>query len=258
MSAAGRCIAVIPVHNEARTIATVVQQTLAYLPVLVVDDASQDQSGRLAARVGADVLRLPTHGGKGEALRQGFAAALHRNAAAVVTLDGDGQHDPHDIPRLLATHQRWPERVIIGCRMAEAAGIPRGRRYAIQLASACLSWLGQCTIRDTQSGFRLYPAALLRAVQPRHGRFVFESALLLQAIQAGWQVQEMPIRALYPPGQASHYHPVRDSGVIVAYILAQMLRQVGWHWGVGKKLTYRRTDEMRPRKVSVVTDAERS
>lgn len=242
MNAVGPYLAIIPVHNEARTIAAIVQAARAYVPVLVVDDASQDSSGDLAAQAGAQVLRLTRHAGKGEALRRGFAAALQGGAEAVITLDGDGQHDPHDIPRLLAARQRWPEQVILGSRMAEAAAIPPRRRYAIQLASAWMSWLGQWPLRDTQSGLRLYPAALLSAVQPRQGRFLFESALLLQAVQAAWQVQELPIRAVYPPGRVSHYEPVRDGIAIAAYLLVQTLRRLGRHGSGGKKLTYHQTE----------------
>lgn len=220
----GSCIAVIPVHNEAATIAAVVRAASVYVPVIVVDDASQDGGGALAAAAGAQVLRLSRQRGKGEALRCGFAAALQRGAEAVVTLDGDGQHDPHDIPRLLAAAQRWPEQVIIGSRMGLAAAIPRLRCYAIQTVSWWMTRLGGCTIRDTQSGLRLYPAALLRTLHLRHGRFLFESALLLKAMQAGWRVHEIPICPLYPPEHTSHYDPVRDGLAITAYMLYQSLR----------------------------------
>src|SRR5689334_24920791 len=104
-----KTIAVIPVYNEASTIASVVLTTRAYLPVIVVDDDSEDGSGPSAATAGASVLTLPRHCGKGVALQHGFAEALRRGAKAVVTMDGDGQHDPRDIPRLLAASQCWPE-----------------------------------------------------------------------------------------------------------------------------------------------------
>ena len=94
----GKSIAVIPVHNEVSTIASIVLAARAYLPVIVVDDASEDGSGLRAAAAGASVLTLPRHAGKGEALQCGFAEALRRGAHTVVTLDGDGQHDPRGYP----------------------------------------------------------------------------------------------------------------------------------------------------------------
>ena len=217
-------VAVIPVHNEAPTIASVVLAARVYLPVIVVDDASDDGSGQLAAASGATVLTLPRQRGKGTALRHGFAEALRQGADTVVTLDGDGQHDPRDIPRLLEASQRYPGSLIIGGRLDSAAMIPRARLYAIEVVSFWINWLGHCTVRDTQSGLRLYPAAVLRTVPLRHGGFLFESAMVIKASQAGWPVCEIPIRAVYPPGRASQYRPLRDSIPIIAYLLYQGIR----------------------------------
>lgn len=220
----GQSVVVIPVHNEASTIASVVLAACAYLPVIVVDDASDDGSGPLAAAVGATVLTLPRQHGKGAALRHGFAEALRQGADAVVTMDGDGQHDPRDIPRLLEASQRYPECLIIGGRLDSVETIPLARLYAIEVVSFWINWLGQCTVRDTQSGLRLYPAALLRTLPVRHGGFLFESEILIKASQTGWRVYEIPIRAVYPPGRASQYRPLRDSLPIIAYLLYQAIR----------------------------------
>jgi glycosyltransferase involved in cell wall biosynthesis len=220
----GNTIAVIPVHNEASTIASVVLTARAYLPVIVVDDASKDGSGQRAAAAGASVLTLPRHCGKGAALQRGFAEALRRGATAVVTLDGDGQHDPRDIPRLLAASQCWPESIIIGGRLDGAEAIPLARFYAMQVASFWINWLGHCQVRDTQSGLRLYPAAVLRTLPLRHGGFLFESEVLIKAGQAGWGVREIPIRAVYAPGRTSHYRPLGDGIPLTAYLLCQGLR----------------------------------
>jgi glycosyltransferase involved in cell wall biosynthesis len=220
----GQSVVVIPVHNEASTIASVVVAARAYLPVIVVDDASEDGSGPLAAASGATVLTLPRQRGKGTALRHGFAEALRQGAETVVTLDGDGQHDPRDIPRLLEASQRYPGSLIIGDRLDSAETIPPARLYAIKVVSFWINWLGHCTVRDTQSGLRLYPAAMLCTLPLRHGGFLFESEILLQASQAGWRVCEIPIRAVYPPGRASQYRPVRDSIPIIVYLLYQGIR----------------------------------
>jgi len=214
----GKTMAVIPVHNEAPTIASVVLATRAYLPVIVVDDASEDGSGQQAVAAGAIGLTLSRHCGKGEALRRGFAEALRRGATTVVTLDGDGQHDPRDIPHLLAASQHWPESIIIGGRLNNAEAIPLPRFYAMQVASFWINWLGQCQVQDTQSGFRLYPATVLRTLRLRHGGFLFESELLMKASQAGWRVCEIPMRAVYPPGRTSQYRPLRDGIPLTAYM----------------------------------------
>src|SRR5262245_38191027 len=240
----GQSVVVIPVHNEASTIAAVVVAARTYLPVIVVDDASDDGSGQLAAASGATVLTLSRQRGKGAALRRGFAEALRQGADAVVTLDGDGQHDPHDIPRLLEASQRCPGSLIIGSRLDSAEAIPLGRLYAMEVVSFWINWLGHCTVWDTQSGLRLYPAAVLRTLPLRHGGFLFESALLIKASQTGWPVCEIPIRAVYPPGRASQYRPLRDSIPIIAYLFCQslcfwptQLWLVGRAWLTGHRTT---------------------
>jgi glycosyltransferase involved in cell wall biosynthesis len=224
MGSPGNSVAVIPVHNEAPTISAIVAEACAYLPVIVVDDASDDGSGALAAAVGATVLTLPRHQGKGAALRYGFAEALRRHADAVVTLDGDGQHDPQDIPRLLAASRCWPESIVIGGRLAAAAEIPRHRLHAIRVASFWINWLGGCNVQDTQSGFRVYPASVLRSLPLKRGRFLLESEVLLKASQMGYALRELPIRAIYRPGQRSQYHPVRDGTTAVIYLLSYGIR----------------------------------
>jgi glycosyltransferase involved in cell wall biosynthesis len=231
-------VAVIPVHNEAATIRDIVVAARQYVPVIVVDDASDDGSGRLAAVSGATVLTLPGRRGKGAALRRGFAEAIRRGVDTVVTLDGDAQHDPRDMPRLLAASRQWPGSIVIGGRLEDRAGIPRHRFYAIRVVSAWLNWLGDCQVRDTQSGYRVYPAALLRAVSLRHGGFLLESEILLKARLMGFGIHELPIRAVYRPGQKSRYRPLRDGALAAAYLCYRSL--CFWPIQLCRHLTSRR------------------
>jgi glycosyltransferase involved in cell wall biosynthesis len=221
---ASHSVAVIPVHNEASTIAAIVRATHTYVPVIVVDDASDDGSGQRAAAAGATVLTLPRHHGKGVALRHGFAAALRCGAQHVITLDGDGQHDPHDIPRFLTASCRWRGSIIIGNRLAVSTEIPRQRLQAIQVSSFWINWMAECHIQDTQSGFRLYPAAMLQSLSLKRGGFLLESEILLKAGQAGYGMREIPIRPIYRRGQRSHYRPCRDGVLAAAYLCYRGLR----------------------------------
>src|SRR4051794_33508154 len=95
-------VAVIPAHEEAPRIGPVVAAARRHVAVIVVDDGSSDATAAAAEAAGAEVIRQSPNQGKGAALRTGFRRALERGADAVVTLDGDGQHDPGEIPRLLA------------------------------------------------------------------------------------------------------------------------------------------------------------
>jgi len=215
---------VIPVFNEAGTIADIVEGARLHGPVLVVDDGSVDDTVARATAAGAEVVSLGRRRGKGAALRRGFAEALGRAARRVVTLDGDGQHDPDDIPRLLKVAEEEPDALVIGGRLAGLAArpagrMPAGRLAALRVAGFFIDWLTGLPVADTQSGFRVYPAALLRVVRPRHGGFVLESEMLLRAVEHGFDVVEVPIAPLHFEDRRSRFRPARD-GVAVGVFLA--------------------------------------
>ena len=101
-----RTVAVIPVYNEVATARRVVERTLAQLArVIVVDDGSNDGTSAALDGLPVTLIRNPRNLGKAASLWRGIALALAEDAEAVVTLDGDGQHRPEDIPRLLAAHR---------------------------------------------------------------------------------------------------------------------------------------------------------
>ena len=221
-------VVVIPAYNEAATIAAIVHRARRHVEqVLVVDDGSQDETARAAETAGAVVLRQAVNQGKGLSLWHGMQTALERGAAAVVTLDADGQHRPEDIPALLEAHRRWPDRLIVAARLRRREAAPPLRRFANGMADFWVSWAAGCPIADTQSGFRLYPAAFLRqAAGPQPGRrgFVFESALLIQAGHLRRYPIAIPIETLYPAeNRPSHYHPWRDTWRIVRLVAGTLL-----------------------------------
>lgn len=152
-----RChvVAVVPAWNEAADIGRVVAGIVEVgLDVIVVDDFSSDRTVAVAREAGARVLRLPIHAGSWTAMQTGFRAALESGYGRVVTLDGDGQHDPQDIPRLLAYaadngHSERPPGVVI----ASCLGRGNLRRKLAWRFLRALSGLG---VADLTSGFRLY------------------------------------------------------------------------------------------------------
>jgi flavin-dependent dehydrogenase len=222
----------IPMVDEASTIGEIVTRARRYGAVLVVDDGSSDGSGEAAARAGAEVLRLDRRRGKGAALRAGFAEALVRNAGLVITLDGDGQHDPDEIPRLLEAAAAFPEALILGGRLAGLplrgeGAIPNGRLNALRVSGFFINWLTGFFLTDTQSGFRVYPAKLLAAVKPRWGGFIFETEILVRAAADGWPLREIPIAFFPPKGRPSRFRPVRDGVAVATYIVCQVLRRWG-------------------------------
>jgi glycosyltransferase involved in cell wall biosynthesis len=213
--------AVVPVFDEVGTLGGVIERLRAHCPVIVVDDASTDGSAGVAARAGAvEVVRHARRQGKGAALRTGFDAALRHGANAVATLDGDGQHDPADLPRLLAAHFQTPDALVLGDRFGPRGGdpIPFLRRAAIRAADRTLGPLLPTPLSDSQCGFRIYPAAFLRTIPLREGEFVLETEALVRAAWAGYRLVSVPIRSVYPRDRRSRFHAVTDVARIAWYL----------------------------------------
>jgi len=201
-----RVIALVPAYREAPRIAAVVAGALRHLPVVVVDDGSDDGTAEAAEAAGATVLRQRPNAGKGAALRAGFRHALAAGAEAVVTLDGDGQHDPAEIPAFLAAWEARHAPLIIGCRTFSQ--MPPVRRLANTLGTATFSWAVGRRIPDNQSGYRLIGRVLMeRLLESREQGFEFEVEMITRAIRDGLAIDWVPIRTIYD-GAPSHIRPV--------------------------------------------------
>ncbi len=234
---------VIPAYNEAATIAGIVHRARQQVEtVLVIDDGSSDGTATQAESAGARVLRQPDNQGKGAALWIGMQAALTIGATAVISLDADGQHRPEDIPKLLDAWRRQPNRLIIAARLERRESAPRLRRFANKMADFWVSWAAGYPIRDTQSGFRLYPAAFLHKLTPPPnggGGFVFESALLIQASHCGYPPATVAIETLYlPQGRRSHYQPWRDTRRITVMVAKELLKRGLYPLGLFRSLEW--------------------
>jgi glycosyltransferase involved in cell wall biosynthesis len=208
---------VIPAYNEAATLRDVATRALAQCShVVVIDDGSTDGTALSVAGLPVELIRHPANQGKAASLWDGFASALAQGAECVVTLDGDGQHAPEDVPRLVAALQQHPHRLIIAARLRGRADAPRARRIANGVADFWLSWAAGHPIVDSQSGQRAYSAALLRALMSAglpHGRgasFTLESEMLVAAARLGYETVAVPVACVYFEGRASHFRPARD------------------------------------------------
>ena len=219
------CI-LIPCLNEERAIGRVVSEALALgLPVIVVDDGSDDRTPDIVGALPVTLLRHPHRLGKGEALRTGFREALRMGCDSVVTMDGDGQHLASDIPAILEASRLYPGRIVIGARLLDREQQPTGRRRANAVADWGISWACACHIADTQSGQRLYPRAVLDLVDLPAEHFVFEAALLITACrERGIDVVSVPIASRYQGNfRLSHFKPVRDVTRITTYTIGRLI-----------------------------------
>ena len=219
---------VIPALNESATIRDVVVRTLDRVGfVIVVDDGSSDGTAEQLDGLSAVVLRNPKTAGKSASLRRGIAYALERGATAILTLDADGQHAPEDIPRIIAAHDKNPAAIVVGARLHESRNMPWVRYLANRLATSSISLAAGYRVEDSQSGFRLYPAAVVEALEIVHNRsggFVFESEILIDAARAGVLSIAVPIAAIYRKGaRRSYFRPVVDVVMIARMIGGKLL-----------------------------------
>lgn len=234
-----RWCVLIPCLDEERAIGALIESVLALgVPVIVVDDGSEDRTPEIVAALPVTLIRHSTRSGKGEALRDGFREALRQGFDAVVTMDGDGQHVAADVPRLHAAAMRYPDHIITGARLINRDSQPNYRRWANNFADWGISWACGQRIVDTQSGQRWYPRAALELVDIDTEGFVFESEILIEsAWQRGVRVASIAIESRYEhthhdgPRQfrMSHFKPVPDFLRITLRVIWKIVR-AGFLW----------------------------
>jgi glycosyltransferase involved in cell wall biosynthesis len=207
MDEAARIVALIPGYQEGPRIAAVVAGARRFLPVVVVDDGSTDDTAAQAKGAGATVLVQHPNAGKGAALKAGFRHALGHGAAAVVTLDADGQHDPAEIPAFLAEYEARGAELIIGQR--DFSTMPTSRRLSNTLGGWVFSAAVGRRVADNQSGYRLIGRRLMTALlDSEEPGFEFEVEMIARCIALGLPIAEVPIRTIYE-GEPSHIRPWR-------------------------------------------------
>ena len=198
-------VAVIPAFQEGPRIAAVVEAACRHLPVVVVDDGSTDDTATRAEAAGATVLRQIPNAGKGAALRIGFRYALEREAEAVITLDGDGQHDPDEMPSFLRAYEAGRPALVIGRR--DFSAMPPVRRLSNALGGLVLSAAVGRDVPDNQSGYRLIGRRLMTALlDSGEAGFEFEVEMIARCIALELPIAWVPIRTIYA-GEPSHIRP---------------------------------------------------
>lgn len=203
---------VIPVYNHGIAVkAAVLGAVKLGFPVIVVDDGSTDITPtRLQEIPGIRVISHEHNQGKGAALMTGFRAAA-KMADFAITMDADGQHFPQDALAMIAALPKGKKALVIGYRkQMENASVPWTSRMGRRFSNMWIRASGGPGIRDSQSGFRIYPLPETLNLKTRARRYQFEVEVLVKAHRNKIAVIEVPIRVAYPGDRVSHFHPFID------------------------------------------------
>jgi glycosyltransferase involved in cell wall biosynthesis len=216
-----KIIAVIPCLDEENFIADVVSRAIVHVDhVLVIDDGSTDATAEVAQKAGAEVISHATRKGAGAATRTGFEAALKQRADIVVTLDGDGQHNPAEIPALLSPILEGKADLVIGSRFLCDTKIPLHRKFGIDIITRLYNVGHKEKIADGQSGFRAYSRKTLEAIKITYSGFGFSIQSLVQPRKNNLRITEIPISCIYH-GAGSTLDPLTH-GLSVAWAVVQI------------------------------------
>lgn len=200
-----KVVAAIPCFNTESSVRRVVAGAKAYVDhVIVVDDGSWDGTGREAIASGASVKRHSRNKGYGSAIRSCFLAARELHADVLVTIDGDGQHDPEEIPRVLAPILEGRAELVIGSRFLQNGktpaqnSIPRYRGFGISVITTLFNIVSRTKVSDSQSGFRAYNKRILETIGPSTSGMSVSIEILEKARLNNALIAEVPISCTYP------------------------------------------------------------
>ena len=214
-------VAAIPCYNEAAFIGDVVRRTQAHVDrVVVVDDGSSDGTAEAARAAGALVHRHPTNLGPGAAARTCLEAGRELGAEVLVTLDGDGQHDPDEIPAVIGPVLAGELDLTIGSRfLGGYNNVARYRKFGIDVITFLYNVGARTKITDAQSCFRAYGRRALETLTITEDGFGFSVETLVQARRSGLRIDEVSISCIYHD-QSHSMNPVLH-GVGVALMVVK-------------------------------------
>jgi glycosyltransferase involved in cell wall biosynthesis len=221
----------IPAYNEENSIGRVVLEAQRFADVVVVcDDGSVDLTAKIAERLGADVVRNERNMGYGFALKRLFERARELEADVLVTMDGDGQHNPAEIPAILKPIDDGVADVVIGSRFMRNRGtaeMPGYRRFGAKLITKMVNGSAKNGVSDAQSGFRAYNRKAVDRLSIIESGMGASVEILLDASRHDLKIREVPSTCKYRNGKiaTSKEHPVRHGISVVMSIIRLVVEE---------------------------------
>lgn len=234
----GKIIAIIPAYNEELALGSVIIRTLQYVDkVIVVDDGSSDKTKEIANLAGAEVITHSLNLGKGQGLKSGFEAIKSYNYHnknfneiydIIVTIDGDGQNNPDEIPDLIYPIQEGIADLVNGSRYIEGfkkEDTPKYRRLGQKVLDKATNLSSGLNLTDSQSGFRAFSNKSIDYFKLNDSGFGIESEMLSDAAEAGLKIVEVPISVRYNLDGSTENPVIHGVGVLLKIIKDMQFRR---------------------------------
>ena len=221
-------LACFPAYNEEGIIGNLIKKTLPLVDsVVVCDDGSSDLTSKEAKDAGAFVIQHSHNKGKGAALKSLFDFARHTNADIIVTIDGDGQFLPEEIPKLTKDIEDGKSDIVIGYRFETEKDMPSYRKFGNKVLDELSKQAANLNLRDTQSGFRAYSKHAIKKIYFKNDGFAADSEILIDASEKNLSIYENNVTVLYNTGtKTSTQNPIRHgSGVFISLLELVLMKR---------------------------------
>jgi glycosyltransferase involved in cell wall biosynthesis len=240
-----KVVVVMPAYNAARTLET----TFRDIPpgtadeILVVDDASRDDTVAVAKQLGLRVIRHANNLGYGGNQKTCYAVALARDADIVVMLHPDYQYDPKLLPQMLSPILSGTADIVLGSRMTDDSalrlGMPLYKYVSNRFLTALENWVLGLRLSEYHTGYRAYTRQVLEGIpfQLNSNDFVFDQDLIVQSVALGYRIGEIPCPARYmPEASSTNFHQSVRYGLETLWLLLRFLLHRAWIWRSSKFL----------------------
>ncbi len=214
-------IAGIPAYNEEKVIEDVIQRCKKYVDIVVVcDDGSTDNTSKVATNAGAVVLQHKQNEGKGEAMKTIFAYAKKIDADVMISIDGDGQFLPEEIPKIAKPIIKDNVDIVIGYRFDDNEEMPSYRKIGNKILDKFTNLASELPFRDTQGGFRSYSKKAINSINITTKGFGVDSEILVDASKKGLKIVEEKVSVIYNTGNStSTKSPISHSTEVIVSLL---------------------------------------
>jgi len=185
-------VIIVPAYNEEKTISWVVEESRRFGKVIVIDDCSNDDTAVLAKKAGALVIRHSYNQGLGSSLRTGFRKALMMKADIIITIDGDGQHDPREISRFISAISNGYD-FVLGER--DLRRYPLTKKFGNFFLNMATNFISGTNLKDTESGFRAFKRGILKKLYLKARKYEIAVEIIFEVGRNNPKTKNIPIKS---------------------------------------------------------------